>query len=307
VIRVLIADDHAVVRRGLRLFLDLQDDIEVVAEAADGAEAARLAEAAEPDVLVMDLAMPGVDGIEATQLVREAHPATRIVMLSSFVDERVVPALRAGADGYLTKDAEPDRLADAIRQIHRGEPVFCPEALRRLTRELAERRTRPEGTVTIAFTDVVGSTQVLERLGDEEARALFREHDRLVRAALEERGGVEVEHEGDAFMLAFSAARDAVRCAIGIQEALAGHALALRIGLNSGDVIAEEAGYFGRTVFVASRIAREAAGRQILVSEVTRALAADAATFSDAGERVLKGLKDSHRLWEVAWRKPSAS
>jgi DNA-binding NarL/FixJ family response regulator len=301
-IRVLIADDHAVVRRGLRLFLDLQDDLEVVGEAADGAQAAALAATAEPDVVVMDLAMPEVDGIEGTRLVREARPGARIVLLSSFVDERVLPALRAGADGYLTKDTEPDRLAQAIRDLHRGEPVFAPEALRRLTRELTDSRARPEGTVTIAFTDIEGSTRILERLGDEEARRLFRDHDRLVREAVADHGGHEVEHEGDAFMLAFRSTRDAIRCAVGIQWALDGHPLRVRIGLNSGDVIAEEAGYFGRTVFVASRVAGAATGGQILVSDVTRALAADGWTFVDAGERVLKGLKGKHRLWEVAWQ-----
>jgi DNA-binding NarL/FixJ family response regulator len=301
-IRVLIADDHPVVRRGLRLFLDLQEDLEVVGEASDGAEAAALAASTEADVVLMDLAMPDVDGIEGTRLVREARPAVRVVLLSSFVDERVLPALRAGADGYLTKDTEPDRLAQAIRDLHRGEPVFAPEALRRLTSEVVDSRARPEGTVTIAFTDVEGSTQVLERLGDEEARRLFRDHDRLVRDAVAAHGGHEVEHEGDAFMLAFRGARDAIRCAVGIQTALSGHHLRVRIGLNSGDVIAEEAGYFGRTVFVASRVAGAAAGGQILCSDVTRALAADGWSFVDSGERVLKGLKGSHRLWEVAWR-----
>jgi len=153
-IRVLLADDHAVVRRGLRLFLDLQDGIEVVGEAADGAEAAEVAGAAGPDVIVMDLSMPGLDGIEATRLVRAEHGAAKVLVLSSFVDERVLPALRAGAEGYLTKDSEPAELAAAIRSVHAGDPVFCPDALRRLTRELFGGRLRPEGTVTIAFTDV---------------------------------------------------------------------------------------------------------------------------------------------------------
>ena len=276
-IRVLLADDHAVVRRGLRLFLDLQDGIEVVGEAADGAEAAELAGAEGPDVVVMDLSMPGVDGIEATRLVRAADGAAKVLVLSSFVDERVLPALRAGAEGYLTKDSEPAELAAAIRSVHDGEPVFCPDALRRLTRELVGGRVRPEGTVTIAFTDVEGSTALLEDIGEREARQLLREHDGLV---------------------AFSGARPALQCATAIQRALNQQPLRVRIGVNTGDVIAEEAGYFGRTVFLASRVAGQARGGEILVSDVTRALAGEQAglCFVDRGEHELKGFAGRHRL-----------
>jgi DNA-binding NarL/FixJ family response regulator len=302
-IRVLLADDHAVVRRGLRLFLELQDGIEVVGEAADGVEAAELAGSERPDVVVMDLSMPGVDGIEATRLVRGADGAARVLVLSSFVDERVLPALRAGAEGYLTKDSEPAELAAAIRSVHAGKPVLCPEALRRVTRELAGGRLRPEGTVTIAFTDVEDSTGVLERLGEQQARALFRDHDELVRSEVAEHGGVEVEREGDAFMLAFSGARPGVQCAAAIQRALGDQPLRVRIGLNTGDVIAEEAGYFGRTVFLASRVTGAARGGEILVSDVTRALAGDQPElrFVDRGEHELKGFAGRHRLWQVDW------
>ena len=299
-IRVLLADDHAVVRRGLRLFLELQDGIEVVGEAADGAEAAELAAAEKPDVVVMDLSMPGVDGIEATRLVRGD---AKVLVLSSFVDERVLPALRAGAEGYLTKDSEPAELAAAIRSVHAGEPVFCKEALQRMTRELVGGRLRPEGTVTIAFTDVEDSTGVLERLGEQQARKVFREHDELVRSAVVEHGGVEVEREGDAFMLAFSGARPGVQCAAAIQRALGGQPLRVRIGLNTGDVIEDEAGYFGRTVFLASRVAGVARGGEVLVSDVTRALAGDQLElrFVDRGEHELKGFAGRHRLWQVEW------
>src|SRR5919198_886111 len=129
----------------------------------------------------MDLSMPTVDGIEGTRLVHEGSPGTKVLLLSSFVDERLLPALRAGADGYLTKDAGPEQLAEAIRSVHRGDPVLCPEAIRQLTREVVGSRGRPEGTVTILFTDVEGSTAVLEELGEEQARTLFRAHDTLLR------------------------------------------------------------------------------------------------------------------------------
>ena len=302
-IRVLIADDHEVVRRGLRLFLDLQDGLEVVGEACDGAEAALLAETGEPDVVVMDLSMPNVDGIEATRLVREARPSAKVLVLSSFVDERVIPVLQAGADGYLTKDSGAEELAEAIRAVHRGDPVFCPEAVRKVMRELVRASTRPTGTVTVVFTDIEGSTEVLESLGEERARELFREHDALVRGLVDSHSGTEVEKEGDAFMLAFSGARPAVQCACAIQRAFADHRLSVRMGLNTGDVIAEDDRYFGRTIYLAARVSGQARGGEILVSDLTRALVGDLSgvRFTDRGERELKGLAGRHRLWEVEW------
>ncbi len=303
-IRVLIADDHEVVRSGLRLFLDLQDGLEVVGEAEDGAAAARLAESSRPDVVVMDMSMPNVDGIEATRLVRQVCPGTKVLFLSSFVDERVIPALRAGADGYLTKDSGAEELAEAIRAVHRGEPVFAQEAVRRVTRELVRTSSRPTGTVTVVFTDIEGSTEMLERLGDEPARALFREHDTLVRGIVETHSGIEVEKEGDSFMLAFAGARPAVECACEIQRALADHALSVRVGLNTGDVVDEDDRYFGRTVYLAARVSGQARGGEILVSDVTRTLVGDLKSyvFVDRGEHDLRGLTGRHRLWEVEWR-----
>jgi DNA-binding NarL/FixJ family response regulator len=303
-IRVLIADDHEVVRQGLRLFLDLQDGLVVVGEARDGAEAAVLAETGEPDVVVMDLSMPNVDGVEATRLVREARPAAKVLVLSSFVDERVIPALRAGADGYLTKDAGAEQLAEAVRAVHRGEPVFCPEAVRRIAREIVRSSTRPTGTVTVVFTDIEGSTEVLERLGEERARLLFRDHDAIVRKLVEAHSGTEVEREGDSFMLAFAGVRSALQCACAVQRSLAEHPIRVRMGISTGDVVSEDDGYFGRTVYLAARVSGLAEGRQILVSDITRMLAGDLpdVAFVDRGEHELKGLTGRHRVWEVEWR-----
>jgi DNA-binding NarL/FixJ family response regulator len=309
-IRVLVADDHAVVRQGLRLFLDLQPDIAVVAEAEDGEEAVARAEAEQPDIVIMDLVMPRMDGVEATRRVREACPGVKVLVLSSFADdERVLPALRAGADGYLTKETGPERLAEALRSLHAGEPVFCPDVVRRLAREVVSSARRPEGTVTVLFTDIEASTELVERLGDEEARAVFREHEELVRGAAADHGGLEVDNDGDAFMLAFSSARRAVHCSVAIQRGLAvrppdAAPLRVRIGLNTGDVIAEEDRYFGRAVFVASRVAGEASGGEILVSELTKSLVDGSGElhFRDRGQHPLKGLTGLHRLYEVDWR-----
>jgi two-component system, NarL family, response regulator LiaR len=138
VIRVLIADDHAVVRRGLRSFLELQEDLEVVGEAADGQEALEAVERLEPDVVLIDLVMPRVDGIEAIRGLRERVPAARAIVLSSFIDdEKLFPAVRAGAAGYLLKDVQPQELVEAIRTVHAGGALLHPKVASRLLEEIA--------------------------------------------------------------------------------------------------------------------------------------------------------------------------
>ncbi|MBT2415992.1 response regulator transcription factor [Streptomyces sp. ISL-12] len=127
-IKVLLVDDHQVVRRGLRTFLEVQDDIEVVGEAADGAEGVARATELDPDVILMDVKMPGMDGVEALRRLRAlGHPA-RVLIVTSFTEQRtVVPALRAGAAGYVYKDVDPDALAGAIRSVHAGHILLQPE------------------------------------------------------------------------------------------------------------------------------------------------------------------------------------
>ncbi|MFF5029271.1 response regulator [Streptomyces collinus] len=127
-IKVLIVDDHQVVRRGLRTFLEVQDDIEVVGEAADGAEGVTRAEELRPDVVLMDVKMPGADGIDALRKLRELDNRARVLIVTSFTEQRtVVPALRAGAAGYVYKDVDPDALAGAIRSVHAGHILLQPE------------------------------------------------------------------------------------------------------------------------------------------------------------------------------------
>jgi DNA-binding NarL/FixJ family response regulator len=138
-IRVLIVDDHAVVREGLRAFLELQDGIEVVGEAGDGAEAVREAERLAPEVVLMDLVMPRLDGVGAMQALRERLPSARVIVLTSFADdERLLPAIQAGAAGYLLKNVEPRELARAIRVAHAGEALLDPAVAARVVEALAE-------------------------------------------------------------------------------------------------------------------------------------------------------------------------
>ncbi|CAL9289142.1 response regulator [Streptomyces griseoincarnatus] len=127
-IKVLLVDDHQVVRRGLRTFLEVQDDIEVVGEAADGAEGVALAGELQPDVILMDVKMPGTDGVEALRRLRDLDHRARVLVVTSFTEQRtVIPALRAGAAGYVYKDIDPDALAGAIRSVHAGHVLLQPE------------------------------------------------------------------------------------------------------------------------------------------------------------------------------------
>jgi DNA-binding NarL/FixJ family response regulator len=140
-IRVLIVDDHEVVRRGLRGFLELQDDMEVVGEAADGAVAIALADSTAPNVVLMDLLMPNVDGITAIRTIHESHPEIDIVAVTSFIEEdKVTTALEAGASGYLLKDAGADEVAKAIRAAYAGEVHLDPQVARVLAQRLRARR-----------------------------------------------------------------------------------------------------------------------------------------------------------------------
>ncbi|MBA3245471.1 MAG: response regulator transcription factor [Actinobacteria bacterium] len=137
-IRVLVADDHAVVREGLRAFLELQEGIEVVGEAADGREAVETAVRLRPDVIVMDLVMPRLDGVAAMRELRESLPGARVIVLTSFLDDdKLLPALRAGAAGYLLKNARPQELARAVHAAHAGETLLDPVVATRLVETLA--------------------------------------------------------------------------------------------------------------------------------------------------------------------------
>lgn len=142
-IRVLIADDHHVVRRGLLVFLKTQKDIEVVGEAKNGLEAIELVKEAKPDVVLMDLVMPEMDGIQATKRIKSLYPSIKILMLTSFADkDHVLPAIDAGASGYQLKDIEPDDLVHTIRQVMRGENILHPEVTTQLEEGLREEEQK---------------------------------------------------------------------------------------------------------------------------------------------------------------------
>ena len=161
-IRVLLVDDHAMVRRGMRDFLELHDDIEIVGEAADGGGAIEQASALKPDIVIMDLMMPGIDGIEATTRIRAAQPSVEIIALTSFVEEaRVLAAIEAGAAGFLLKDAEADELAAAIRAAAVGEVLLDPAIAGIVARRL--RSGAANGSNAGSEADGIASLTARER------------------------------------------------------------------------------------------------------------------------------------------------
>ncbi len=157
-IRVLLADDQALIRAGFRVLLDSADDLEVVGEAADGAEAAELARRRRADVVLMDIRMPGVDGLEATRRIaaNDDLAGVKVIILTTFEsDEYVYQAIRAGASGFLVKDAEPAELLQAVRVVARGDALLSPSVTRRLITDIARRpaaQTRPRREVLDGLT-----------------------------------------------------------------------------------------------------------------------------------------------------------
>jgi NarL family two-component system response regulator LiaR len=157
-ITVMLIDDHRVVRQGLRDFLELQGDIEIVGEASSGEEGSQLAGQLLPDVVLMDLVMPGIDGVETTRRVKAASPSSKVIVLTSFADDnKVFPAIKAGAISYLLKDISPEDLAHAIRAAQRNEAVLHPEVAAKLMQEFSAPKSSeaPVDQLTAREMDVL--------------------------------------------------------------------------------------------------------------------------------------------------------
>lgn len=161
-IRILIVDDHAVVREGLRTFLELQEGLEVVGEADDGEQAVAEALRLRPDVVLMDLVMPRLDGVGAMRRLRAEAPGSRVIVLTSFADDaRLLPAIRAGAAGYLLKNVKPPELARAVRAAHAGEALLDPAVAARLVQAIAD----PPAAAPAERALTPRERQVLELIG----------------------------------------------------------------------------------------------------------------------------------------------
>jgi DNA-binding NarL/FixJ family response regulator len=165
VIRILLADDQPLVRTGFRMILDAEPDMEVIAEAGDGADAVRQARQLRPDVVIMDIRMPVQDGIAATAEIAAAGHARVLVLTTFHVDEHVVGALRAGASGFLLKDAQADRLLEAIRVVHAGDAIVDPAVTRQLLDQFVHRLPAPgeQQAQAAAAADRLAGTTVRER------------------------------------------------------------------------------------------------------------------------------------------------
>jgi two-component system, NarL family, response regulator LiaR len=165
----LIVDDHAIVRKGIRALLSESGGFEVVAEVANGEEAVLRAEETRPDVILMDLLMPGMDGIEATRRITTQQPGARILILSSFAaDDKLFPAIKAGALGYLLKDSSPEELVRAIRQIHRGEPALHPTIARKLLQEIAHPADPQPAPEALTVRELAVLRQIAQGLSNQE-------------------------------------------------------------------------------------------------------------------------------------------
>lgn len=160
-ITVVLVDDHTVVRHGVRAYLSTLPDIDVIGEAGSGTEAVAVVKQLAPDIVLMDLIMPGMDGVEATRRVKLASPRTQVIVLTSYhEDEHIFPAIRAGALSYLLKDIEPDELAAAIRRAHRGEAVLHPRVATRLVQEARQ----PQRDGINPFTELTDREMEILRL-----------------------------------------------------------------------------------------------------------------------------------------------
>jgi DNA-binding NarL/FixJ family response regulator len=311
-IRVVLADDQVLVRAGFRALLDAQADIEVVGEAGDGKDAVRMAVELRPDVVLMDIRMPGMDGLEATRrIVQDEHlDRTRIVILTTFdVDEYVFEALRVGASGFLVKDTEPELLLQGVRAVARGDALLSPRVTRRLIGAFAggEARAFPSGSgaerilATVMFSDIVSSTQRAAEIGDRRWRDVLDRHDELVREELVAHGGREIKTTGDGFLALFDAPARAIRCAVAIRDRLRGVGLDVRIGLHSGEVELRGSDVGGMAVNIGSRVAEWGSAGDVVVSSTVRDLVAGSGIgFIDRGEQTLKGVPDRWRLFVVA-------
>jgi DNA-binding NarL/FixJ family response regulator len=316
-IRVVLADDQVLVRAGFRALLDAQADIEVVGEAGDGNDAVRMAVELRPDVVLMDIRMPGIDGLEATRrIVQDEHlDRTRIVVLTTFdIDEYVFEALRVGASGFLVKDTEPELLLQGVRAVARGDALLSPRVTRRLIGAFAggEARTFPTGSsaerilATVMFSDIVSSTERAGEMGDRRWRELLDRHDELVRAELGAHGGREIKTTGDGFLALFDAPARAIRCAVAIRDRLRAVGLDVRIGLHSGEVELRGSDVGGMAVNIGSRVAESGSSGDVVVSSTVRDLVAGSGIgFIDRGEQSLKGVPDRWRLFVVADPLPS--
>jgi NarL family two-component system response regulator LiaR len=194
-IRVVLVDDHAMLRRGLRFFLMGFDDLELVGEASSGKEAAGLCAELEPDVVLMDMVMPDMDGAEATHIIRQQYPNVQVIALTSFQEEDLIErALQAGAIGYLLKNVSAQDLAHAIREAHAGRSILAPEATKILVQATRQRASQPdyglterERQVLALLVEGLSNAEIADRLVISVATVKFHVRGVLTKLAVSSR------------------------------------------------------------------------------------------------------------------------
>jgi DNA-binding NarL/FixJ family response regulator len=309
-IKVLLADDQALVRAGFRSLLDAQADIEVVGEAGDGEEAVALTKKTRPDVVLMDIRMPRLDGLEATRRIVTDSTLERvsIVILTTFeVDEYVFEAIRAGAKGFLVKDTEPNDLIRGVRAAARGDSLLSPGVARRVIDQVAAADLGPavapragRTLATVMFSDIVSSTERAAEVGDARWRDMLDRHDELVRAELVRHGGREVKTTGDGFLALFDAPARAIRGATALRDRVRDVGVDVRVGLHTGEVEIRGDDVGGIAVHIAARIAATAGAGEVVVSSTVKDLATGSGiAFVDRGTQSLKGVPDPWHLFAV--------
>jgi class 3 adenylate cyclase len=244
-----------------------------------------------------------VDAIDLTDVFTQIAVPTLVVHDKQFTVERIGDIARG-----------PAKLIPGARFIETADFVEAADTfLRDLHMEPGPRKVAPtsshgmrDALRTILFTDIVGHTEMMQRLGDARGREVLREHERITREVLKAHGGTEVKTMGDGFLASFGSVTRAVECAVALQKAMRereGEALAVRCGLDAGEPIEDEGDLFGSTVILASRIAGQAAGGEIMASDVVRGLCTGKGfAFSDRGQQALKGFEEPVRVWEVGWQ-----
>jgi DNA-binding NarL/FixJ family response regulator/tRNA A-37 threonylcarbamoyl transferase component Bud32 len=311
-IRLLIADDHPIVRTGLQDVLGSQPDFEVVGEATNGAEAVELTDQLHPQVVLMDLRMPVMDGVEAIAKIKAKYEDVHILVLTTYdSDADILTAIETGATGYLLKDAPREELFRAIRAAAEGKSLLSPaiaallmerirgpgeEAFSGLeiegnsledrdtsNKETASRKQRvspPTGTVTFLFTDIEGSTSMWEKHPTQMQAALAR-HDEILSTNIEANAGYVFKTVGDAYCAAFSTAREALLAALALHRALFAEQwdehteVRVRTALHTGATEERDGDYFGPPVNRVARLLSAGHGGQILLSAVTYGLVRD--------------------------------
>ena len=248
-------------------------------------------------------------GLDITHLLSEVKTPTLVVHRR---DDRTVPVELGREMASLIPGARLATLEGDVHPPYWGDTRKILEVIAEFLGDdlpYTETDTAQGALKAVLFTDIEGSTALTERLGDENARELLREHERITREALNAHGGSEVKTMGDGFMASFGSAQKALECAISLQQAFAARneaadePISVRIGLNAGEPIEEDGDLFGATVNLAARIAARAAGSEILVADTVRGLCSGKGfLFADRGETALRGFEDPVRLYEVRWQ-----